>query len=52
MRSEAPIRYSIVIPFYNEQESIPTLYMKITEVMDSIGAVSYTHLTLPTILLV
>src|SRR3974377_994926 len=37
MRSEAPIRYSIVVPFYNEQESIPTLYMKITEVMDSIG---------------
>jgi glycosyltransferase involved in cell wall biosynthesis len=37
MRSEAPIRYSIVIPFYNEQESIPQLYMKLTEVMDSIG---------------
>src|SRR5215831_11135117 len=37
MRSDAPIRYSIVVPFYNEQESIPTLYMKITEVMDSIG---------------
>jgi glycosyltransferase involved in cell wall biosynthesis len=37
MRSEAPIRYSIVIPFFNEQESIPQLYMKLTEVMDSIG---------------
>src|SRR5215813_4710406 len=37
MRSDAPIHYSIVIPFYNEQENIPTLYMKITEVMDSIG---------------
>jgi glycosyltransferase involved in cell wall biosynthesis len=37
MRSDAPIRYSIVVPFYNEQENIPTLYMKITEVMDSIG---------------
>ena len=37
MRSEAPIHYSIVIPFFNEQESIPQLYMKLTEVMDSIG---------------
>jgi glycosyltransferase involved in cell wall biosynthesis len=37
MRSETPIHYSIVVPFYNEQENIPTLYMKITEVMDSIG---------------
>ena len=37
MRSDTPIRYSIVVPFYNEQENIPTLYMKITEVMDSIG---------------
>ncbi len=37
MASDTPIRYSIVIPFYNEQENIPTLYMKITEVMDSIG---------------
>src|SRR5262250_201976 len=37
MRSEASIQYSVVVPFYNEQESIPTLYMKITEVMDSIG---------------
>lgn len=37
MRADSPIRYTIVVPFYNEQESIPTLYMKITEVMDSIG---------------
>ena len=37
MRSDASIHYSIVVPFYNEQENIPTLYMKITEVMDSIG---------------
>src|SRR6201998_1192102 len=37
MPSDSSIRYSIVIPFYNEQENIPTLYMKITEVMDSIG---------------
>jgi glycosyltransferase involved in cell wall biosynthesis len=31
------IKYSIVVPFYNEQESIPQLYMKLTEVMDAIG---------------
>ena len=37
MRSDTPIHYSIVVPFYIEQENIPTLYMKITEVMDSIG---------------
>src|SRR3974390_3029028 len=37
MRSDTPIRYSVVVPFYNEQENIPTLYMKITEVMYSIG---------------
>jgi len=37
MRSDAPIRYSIVVPYYNEQENIPQLYMKVTEVMDSIG---------------
>src|SRR5260370_33836401 len=37
MRSESNVRYSIVVPFYNEQENIPPLYMKITEAMDSIG---------------
>src|ERR1700757_2391890 len=37
MSSETDIRYSIVVPFYNEQENIPPLYMKLTEVMDSIG---------------
>jgi len=37
MRTDSSIRYSIVVPFYNEQENIPTLYMKITDVMDSIG---------------
>ena len=31
------IAYSIVVPFYNEQESIPPLYIKITEVMDAVG---------------
>src|SRR5437762_8160199 len=37
MSSEPEIRYSIVVPFFNEQENIPPLYMKLTEVMDSIG---------------
>src|SRR5260370_16206166 len=37
MKSDSPIQYSIVVPFYNEQENIPPLYMKLTEVMDAIG---------------
>jgi glycosyltransferase involved in cell wall biosynthesis len=37
MRSDASIRYSLVVPFFNEQENIPQLYMKLTEVMDAIG---------------
>ncbi len=34
---EEPVRYSIVIPFFNEQENILPLYMRITEVMDPLG---------------
>src|SRR5438093_9042786 len=37
MASDSSIQYSIVVPFYNEQENIPPLYMKLTEVMDAIG---------------
>jgi glycosyltransferase involved in cell wall biosynthesis len=37
MGSDPPVRYSIVVPFFNEQENIPSLYMKLTEVMDAIG---------------
>src|SRR5271163_3230113 len=37
MKNEPPIRYSIVVPFYNEQENISALYVKLTEVMDAIG---------------
>ena len=37
MPSDTPIQYSIVVPFFNEQENIPPLYMKLTEVMDGIG---------------
>jgi len=36
-RKEEPVRYSIVIPFFNEQENILPLYMRITEVMDALG---------------
>ncbi len=31
------ITYSVVVPFYNEQENIPPLYVKLTEVMDAVG---------------
>lgn len=37
MSSEETIKHSIVVPFFNEQENIPPLYMKLTEVMDAIG---------------
>src|SRR5260221_6421218 len=37
MSNDTDIQYSIVVPFFNEQENIPPLYMKLTEVMDSIG---------------
>lgn len=37
MEADSTVRYSIVVPFFNEQENIPPLYMKLTEVMDSIG---------------
>src|SRR5437867_8152169 len=37
MRSDSLIHYSVVVPFYNEQENIPPLYMQLTEVMDGIG---------------
>jgi glycosyltransferase involved in cell wall biosynthesis len=35
--SDSSIQFSIVVPFFNEQENIPPLYMKLTEVMDGIG---------------
>jgi glycosyltransferase involved in cell wall biosynthesis len=37
MRSPSAIRYSIVVPFYNEQENVSPLYMKLTEVMEGLG---------------
>ncbi|MGA9800727.1 MAG: glycosyltransferase family 2 protein [Terriglobales bacterium] len=35
--SSPSIRYSVVVPFFNEQENVSPLYMKLTEVMDSLG---------------
>jgi glycosyltransferase involved in cell wall biosynthesis len=32
-----PVSYSIVVPLYNEQESVPQLYVKIIDVMDAVG---------------
>src|SRR6201984_2979671 len=37
MRSDSSIQFSIVVPFFNEQENIPPLYVKLTEVMDPLG---------------
>jgi glycosyltransferase involved in cell wall biosynthesis len=37
MKSDSGIRYSVVVPLFNEQENVPPLYMKITEVMDALG---------------
>jgi glycosyltransferase involved in cell wall biosynthesis len=37
MNSDSLIQFSVVVPFFNEQENIPPLYMKLTEVMDGLG---------------
>jgi glycosyltransferase involved in cell wall biosynthesis len=37
MKPEPALKYSIVVPFFNEQENVPPLYMKLTEVMDALG---------------
>ena len=37
MESALSIRYSIVVPFYNEQENVSPLYVKLTEVMEGLG---------------
>ena len=31
------VTYSIVVPFYNEQENVPQLYVRIIEAMDALG---------------
>ena len=37
MPGESPVRYSVVVPFFNEQENVPALYLKLTEVMDALS---------------
>src|SRR5216684_2582196 len=37
MNNSEAIACSIVVPFFNEQENIPPLYLKLTEVMDTVG---------------
>jgi glycosyltransferase involved in cell wall biosynthesis len=37
MNVEEQIAYSIVVPLYDEQENVSSLYVKITEVMDQLG---------------
>ena len=37
MKNEENLAYSIVVPFFNEQENVPPLYVKISEVMDALG---------------
>ncbi len=34
---DRPISYSIVVPFFNERENVPQLYVKIIDVMDAVG---------------
>ena len=38
----------LVVPCYNEQEVLPETSKRLKEKMESLMAVSYTHLTLPT----
>src|SRR2546426_386180 len=37
MNNSEPTACPIVVPFFNEQENIPPLYLKLTEVMDTVG---------------
>ena len=37
-KHEQPVKYSIVVPFYNEQDNIRPLYSKIAETMVSLGS--------------
>jgi glycosyltransferase involved in cell wall biosynthesis len=37
MNGEETLQYSVVVPFYNEQENIPPLYVRLSEVMDAVG---------------
>jgi len=38
MEKESVVRYSIVIPLYNEEDNLRPLYMKVVEIMNSVGS--------------
>jgi glycosyltransferase involved in cell wall biosynthesis len=38
MEEQEKTRFSVVVPIHDEQENIPPLYMKLTEVMEALGA--------------
>jgi len=38
MRKESAIQYSIVIPLFNEETNLRPLYMKVVEIMNSLGS--------------
>jgi hypothetical protein len=40
MNSQHPIRYSIVVPLYNEAASLTPLYVRLTQVMDTLEGAS------------
>src|SRR5271167_1478494 len=37
LTESSPVSYSVVVPLYNEQESVPQLYVKIIDAMDALG---------------
>lgn len=37
METQSPVKYSIVVPLFNEQENLRPLYMRIVEFMNSVG---------------
>ncbi len=37
MKAEETVKYSVIVPCFNEQENVPSLYVKIIEVMDALG---------------
>jgi glycosyltransferase involved in cell wall biosynthesis len=37
MAHREPVRYSVVVPFYNEQDNIAALYVKLTEAMAAVA---------------
>ena len=48
----APLNLSVVVPLYNEEESLPHLVEQLLSALrptdETFEPVSYTHLTLPT----